>query len=180
MIRNNTFSYGNGAKFLHWLIALMLIVVFTIGYVMTNISKSSFRLSLYDVHKATGLLIFTLVILRLVWRFLNVQPDTLRHIPKSQKYLAQANILLLYILMLALPLTGFLRSYIGGYPIDFYHLFTLTSSVTNHNISEIFSTLHVWVGYIIAGAFCLHIFAAFYHQFHLRDGLLQQMWFSKT
>lgn len=177
MIKNNSYNYGWVAKALHWSVAFIIIGIFTIGYVMTYIPKSSFRLSLYDFHKATGLVLFSLILIRLVWRFSNEQPALPENISKIQKYIAHANILMLYLLMFLMPITGFLRSSLGGYPITFYSLFTLSPLSHNHGISELFSQIHLWLGYLLAGAFTLHVIGALHHQLILKDALMKRMWF---
>ncbi len=87
---------------------------------MINIPKSDFRMSLYGLHKATGLLLFALFILRIVWRFVNIQP--VLSAPKWQQYTAHANIFFFYSLMLLMPTTGFLTQ---RWVVMIFHLFII-------------------------------------------------------
>lgn len=113
MLRNSFGSYGWVAKSLHWLMALLFALMFVIAYTMINIPKSGFMFSLYDFHKATGLLLFFLVVLRLVWRGLNDKPQ-LVGVSRWQRLAAEGNIVVLYMLMFVLPIAGFLTSTLVG------------------------------------------------------------------
>ena len=175
MLKNTLTSYGFIAKSFHWLMALLLICMFCIAYVMINMSDSDFKFSIYDIHKATGLLLFGLVILRLTWRFINVQP-VLSGIAKWQHFLAKSNLLVLYVLMFLMPITGFFMSTIGGHEITFYGLFTIQPLAHNKDISSIFAEAHTWVSYLLIGVFSLHVIGALYHHFILKDNVLRRIW----
>jgi cytochrome b561 len=130
-LKNTSTMYGLVAKFFHWLMAGLIIGMFMVAYTMINIPSSNFSALLYRLHKATGLLLFSLVILRLLWRFINIEPKLPPSIPYWQIQLAKLNITALYLLMLAMPLTGFLTSTLGNHIISFYGIFMLNES---HNI----------------------------------------------
>ena len=74
MMKNTRNTYGQIAKCFHWLMAFLIIGMYLVAYMMINISPSHFRDSLYNLHKATGLLLLGLVALRLWWRVFYVQP----------------------------------------------------------------------------------------------------------
>ncbi len=175
MIKNTTSNYGIIAKSFHWLMAALLIGMFIIAYIMINMGKSPYRWTLYDIHKATGLLIFVLFAMRLFWRMLNTQP-TLSHIPRWQQRAAKTNILFLYLLMCIMPITGFLTSTLGGHDITFYGLFTITAYAHNEVASDFFGQAHEIISYLLIAAFSLHVMGALYHHFLLKDGVLKRMW----
>ena len=72
MLKNTVAVYGVIAKFFHWFMAALIIGMFMLAYTMINIPASHFSDRLYSLHKATGLFLFGLVILRLLWRFINM------------------------------------------------------------------------------------------------------------
>lgn len=178
MLKNTSSTYGMVAKSFHWLMAALLIGMFIIAYIMTNMDKSPLRWSLYDIHKATGLLLFALFAMRLSWRMLNEQP-TLSHIPKWQRQAAKINILFLYLLMCVMPITGFLTSTLGGHDITFYGLFTITPFANNETASDFFGEAHEIISYLLIAAFSLHVVGALYHHFFLKDEVLKRMWREK-
>jgi cytochrome b561 len=178
MLKNTTSSYGYITKLFHWLMALMFIAMFTVAYIMINISKSDFRYSLYDFHKATGLLLFGLVALRLSWRAINVQPTLATSVPRWQHQAARWNIAALYLLMFAMPITGFLTSTLGGHDISFYTIFTIAPLAQNKSLSEFFSQAHEILFYLLIIAFTFHVIGSFYHHYFLKDDVLKRMWLS--
>ncbi len=138
MIKNTPTTFSGTTKFLHWSMAMLFVGMFVTAYVMTTIPDSDFKYQLYALHKATGLLLFGLVIFRLTWRYIDVQPQLLKSIPTWQRMAAKCNIIALYCMMFSMPLTGFLTSTLGGHDISFYSLFTLSPLGHNKNISIFF------------------------------------------
>lgn len=170
MLKNTTTVYGSIAKFFHWLMALLIFGMFIVAYTMTNIPASHFSEDLYSLHKATGLLIFSLVILRLIWRFINIEPKLPPSIPFWQRQLSNINITALYLLMLAMPLTGFFMSTLGNHAISFYGIFTVSPLADNPLLSKFFAKAHEILAYLLIASFTLHVIGAFYHP------VLQRMW----
>ncbi len=175
MLKNTLTSFGAVAKSLHWLMAVLFLGVFTVAYIMINIGKSDFRFSLYDLHKATGLLLFVLVSIRLMWRLINVEPSSPPSLPAWQRRAAHLNIILLYVLMFLMPISGFLTSTLGGHDITFYHFFTITPFLINKEASEFFSYAHEFFSILLIACFSLHVTAALYHHYFLKDNVLRRM-----
>ena len=178
MLKNTMTSYGALAKSLHWLMAVLFLGMFTVAYIMINLGKSDFRYSLYDLHKATGLLLFALVSIRLMWRLVNVEPPLPRTMPLWQRRAAHLNIILLYVLMFVMPITGFLTSTLGGHDVTFYHLFTISALADNKEASEFFSYAHEIFSILLIVSFTLHVTAALYHHYFLKDNVLRRMAFN--
>lgn len=176
MIVNSREKYGHLAKILHWLMAIVFVAMFFIAYVMTNIDKSHFRDSLYDFHKATGILLFMLAIVRLTWRALNVSPALPSAMRVWQQQAAKWNVIFLYAVMIIMPISGFLTSTLGGHPITFYGLITLAPLSHNAVASQFYSDVHEIVSYVFIGLFSLHVLGSLYHHYCLKDGLLKKMW----
>ncbi|OIZ94967.1 hypothetical protein A1D18_02360 [Candidatus Rickettsiella isopodorum] len=170
MLKNTVAVYGVIAKFFHWFMAALIIGMFMLAYTMINIPASHFSDRLYSLHKATGLFLFGLVILRLLWRFINIEPKLPRSVPLWQRQLAKLNIIALYLLMLAMPLTGFLMSTFGNHIISFYGIFTVSPLADNPLVSNFFAKAHQILSYLLIAAFTLHVIGAFYHP------VLQRMW----
>ncbi|WP_342146437.1 cytochrome b [Rickettsiella endosymbiont of Aleochara curtula] len=170
MLKNSATVYGFIAKSFHWLMALLIFGMFIVAYTMINIPASHFSDGLFNLHKATGLFILGLVILRLIWRFMNKTPKLPPSIPFWQRQLAQFNITALYLLMLAMPLTGFFMSTLGNHPISFYGIFSVSPLADNQLWSNFFAKAHEILAYLLIASFTLHVIGAFYHP------VLQRMW----
>lgn len=176
MLKNTGEKYGHIAKYLHWIMALLFVLMFIIAYIMINIPKSAFRLSLYDLHKSTGFLLFFLFVSRLGWRMINVQPSLPSSLLKWQQWIAKLTTVSLYILMCLMPMTGFLTSTLGGHDITVYHLFTISPLAHHPGASEFFSQLHNILSYLLIGIFTLHVIGALFHYYFLKDNILQRIW----
>lgn len=172
MLKNTLSTYGSIAKFFHWLMAGLIIGMFMLAYTMINIPISHFSDCLYSLHKATGLLLFGLVILRLLWRFINSAPKLPPSIPFWQQQLAKFNITALYLLMLAMPVTGFFMSTLANHAISFYGIFTVSPLADNQQVSKFFAKAHEILAYLLVASFTLHVMGAFYHP------VLPRMWLS--
>lgn len=175
MFKNTTNTYGYIARFFHWTMSFLFIVMFLIAYTMINISKSDFRDGLYLIHKATGMLLFSLVAIRLLWRFINVQPPLPKATPIWQNIIAKANIFVLYFIMFTFPISGFLTSSLGGRVVSFYGIFIIQPLANDKAMSELFSKVHEMTAYVLLIAFGMHVIAALYHYYFLRDNVLQRM-----
>lgn len=114
MLKNTENSYGLIAKTFHWLIALAIIILITVGFIMSAMEPSPDKYELYNMHKSSGVIVLMLVILRLLWRFSNkiVQPP--ENLPNILKLAAKSGHFMLYVFMLLMPISGVLMSYFGG------------------------------------------------------------------
>lgn len=175
MLKNTDKWYGDIAKFFHWVVAALLFGMFMIAYVMINLPKTDFRFSLYDIHKATGILLFSLIAFRFIWRLINIQPTLPASLPRWQRSAAHVNILSLYLLMILMPITGFFTSTLGGHAISFYSLITISPLAHDKAASLFFSYAHEIVSILLIVAFFLHIMGAYYHHYVLKDDILKRM-----
>lgn len=155
--------------------ALLFFGMFAVAYVMINISKSDFRLSLYDLHKSTGVLLLLLVFLRLFWQAINTKPDLA--VPNWQRQIAKWNIRTLYVLMFVMPITGFLTSTLGNHIISVYGLIKISPLANNKAASLFFSNAHELLSFLLIAVFILHLLGALYHHFILKDDVLKRIWF---
>ncbi|EKD71739.1 MAG: Cytochrome b561 transmembrane protein [uncultured bacterium] len=177
MLNNTSISYGTITRSLHWLMAAFFLGMFLVAYIMINIPKSDFRMSLYDLHKATGLLLFALVALRLMWRLVNVQPALPASTPLWQQRAAHWNIVFLYMLMFLMPISGFLTSSLGGHEITFYYLFTLAPLAHDEAWSEFFSDAHEIFSILLIIVFALHVLGSLHHHYIRKDNVMRKMLF---
>jgi cytochrome b561 len=113
MIQNTRNSYGSIAKIFHWTMAVLIIGMFIIANIMMSLSPTEQKWQLYDLHKSPGLLIFSLVLLRLIWRWINPGPILPLSVPGWQKIASRINVSLLYGLMIVFPLSGYIMSTMG-------------------------------------------------------------------
>lgn len=174
-ITNTSTVYGSVTKWFHWGMAVLFVFMFTLAYIMTDLPKSPFKFTLYDLHKATGLLLFGLVTLRLFWRCVNPKPHAVAGVPAWQIRLADWNIIALYCLMFLMPMSGFLASTLSNHTVSFYGIFTIPAITDSHFWGECFDTVHTVLSYLIIFCVSIHVLGALYHHYVRKDETLKRM-----
>lgn len=170
--------YSLTAIALHWLIALLMLCGFCLGLYMTGLKFSPQKLVLYSYHKWIGVTVFTLAVLRLLWRLTHAAPALPARMPAWQRHGAGATHALLYLLMLAIPLSGWLYSSSTGVPTVPFGVAALQLPdllARNKETADSLHFVHVSLNYSLALLVALHVAAAFKHQWLERDHLLDRM-----
>lgn len=169
--------YNRTAVLLHWLIAALILGAFTLGLVMTDIpGLTPTKLKYYSWHKWAGVTILALATLRLLWRLGHRAPAYPHSMPRWQQSAASGLHRLLYLLMLAVPLSGYFYTLAAGVPVVYFGLFELPVLIApNPALKPVLKLLHFWLNMGLAAAVALHIAAALKHQLIDRDGIMKRM-----
>lgn len=168
--------YTRTAVGLHWLVAGLIITGLFMGWTMTEMEVSPQKLKVYNWHKWVGVTVLLLAILRLVWRFTHRPPPLSAATPPWQRAAAHGGHALLYVLMLVMPLTGWIYSNLTGYPVVYLGKIPLPDLVErNRELAETWVKVHATLGIVLAVVVVGHVLAALYHQFLMRDGTLLRM-----
>lgn len=169
-------GYGGVAKALHWLILALLAMQFVIAWTMPAVRRGTQPETLINLHLSMGMLILAIVILRLLWRAGHPVPLDSDAIPLWQHRAAEATHALLYLLLLVLPLMGWVNAASRGWGIDLFGLVTLPPILpTASPLLRQFGQLHTITSYVLLGLVGLHVAAALYHHLWLRDRTLSRM-----
>jgi cytochrome b561 len=169
--------YTTLAIVLHWLIALLIIGAFTLGLVMTNIPGfSPAKLRYFSWHKWAGVTILAFVALRLLWRLFNRPPALPEAMPAWQRGAAHGLHQLLYVLMFAVPVSGYFYTLAAGFPVVYFELVKLPVLIgKNPALADTLKAVHYWLNMAMAALVVLHVLAALKHTFVDRDGTLRRM-----
>jgi len=168
-------SYTRTAVALHWIVALLISVGFTLGATMTDLSVSPRKIRLFAYHKWIGITVLGLVVLRLLWRLTHPAPPD-EPMPRWQRIAAHATHWLLYLLMLATPLAGWLYSSAAGYPVVYLKLWQLPDLVSkNKQLANVLVEVHGYLAWTLLWVVVLHAAAALKHHFFDRDATLRRM-----
>jgi cytochrome b561 len=169
--------YTTTAIVFHWLIAALIIGAFTLGLVMTDIPGiTPTKLKYFSWHKWAGVTVLLLATLRLLWRLKNRPPELPDTMPAWQRRAAHGLHHLLYVLIFAVPLSGYFYTLAAGFPVVYFGLFQLPVFIAkNPALAETLKPIHYWLNMIMAGLVGLHVAAALKHQFIDRDGTLARM-----
>ena len=165
-------------KILHWLIALCVIGALGVGASLDWLENGALKNSLYALHKATGMLILGLMLLRLMARIVFGAPPLPPDVPSWQRTAAAGSHLLLYVLILLMPVVGWAATSAYPAPIPFFGLFDVPPLIgKDRALSEQLFAIHSIMGKAIFALVALHIGAALHHGIVRKDGVLRRMWF---
>ncbi len=168
--------YGAVSRIFHWLVAGLLVFQVPLAYVMIEQPLSPAKLGNYALHKSVGLTIFTLMVLRLAWKLLTPGPPLPPALPRWQRVTARLTQGLLYVVLLLMPLTGWLNSSAANIPVSFFSLFTLPNLVApDEALQQAFEAAHRSQSYLLFTLASLHVAAALWHHFVRRDEVLRTM-----
>lgn len=175
---NGAERYSRGAIILHWLIALLIIGNFVGAWTSEDLPRDQ-RMIMMGYHKATGIVILLLTLVRIGWRLINPAPPLLETLKTWEAAFARVTHVLFYVLMLAVPLAGLgLHSAFGqGKPVSIFGLFdfpALPVGIDKPTIG-LFHELHEVTATAMLVLLGLHVAAALKHQFLDRDGTLARM-----
>lgn len=168
--------YTHPAIILHWLMAVLLIALFSLGIYMHDLPLSPDKLKLYAWHKWAGVTAFVLVLLRLAWRVGHRPPPLPAAMPDWQKAAAHGIHHLFYLLMVAIPLTGWLMSSAKGFQTVYFGILPLPDLLAkDKELGELLQTVHKVLNISLAALVVAHIGAALKHHLRDRDEVLSGM-----
>ena len=174
----STVRYNPISVAFHWLMAAIIVVTWSIAIVVSDMPLSPARITGYSWHKWLGVTVFFLVILRLVWRATHPAPQLEIKMPAWQERAMQLTHFALYLLMMVIPLVGWLMSSAKGYTVNYFGLFELPDLLSKDKaLGHQLKDLHEYLADILVALVWLHVLAALKHQFIDKDGLLSRMSF---
>lgn len=167
--------YTRTAVALHWLIALLILAGFTLALIMVDLHMSPRKVRFFAYHKWIGMTVLALVLVRLLWRATHKAPPD-EPMPRWQAVAAHATHWLLYLLMLAVPLVGWLYTSAAGYPVVYLRLWQLPDLVSkNKELADVLVQVHHWLAWALAAVVALHAAAAIKHHLIDKDATLKRM-----
>lgn len=173
---NASLPYTRTAVALHWLVAFLIFAAFPLGVVMSDMPLSPDKLRLVSYHKWLGVTVFFLALLRLIWRATHTPPPLPATMPRWQQHAAQLEHYLLYALMLAIPLSGWLMSSAKGFQTVYFGVLPLPDLVGKDKVlGDMLRDLHEALNLILLAGVGVHVAAALKHQLIDHDGILARM-----
>lgn len=174
MQMTNTPTYSAPAKFFHWLTVLLLVIQYSIGWLMPDVHRDTQPTGLISWHLSIGALIVLLVLVRLLWRWTNDTPPEMQS--PLLNWIARATHRLLYLLLIAFPFMGWANASSRGWPVSLFGAVPLPSllskgSQLGHTLGDMHQ-LFVWV---LIAVVTLHMAGALYHHFIVKDDTLRRM-----
>lgn len=177
-LKSSQTQWGGLAKFFHWTIVLLILAQAIIGLVMVELPKRPSSIPVYSFHKSLGITILALAVLRLGWRLFDPRPRDVAGMPHWQALAARAGHALLYALIFAVPLSGWLFDSAASLrPLYWFDLFQVPSLTGGKDdaLKEVAEAAHFWLFCLLAAVAAGHAAAALIHHFHNRDETLVRM-----
>ncbi|NDP43930.1 MAG: cytochrome b [Aromatoleum sp.] len=174
-MRDGEVRYAPVAIALHWISAVLILCGFTLGLTMTGLEFEPAKFRWYAIHKWIGITVFLLAFARLAWRTGHpaLPPAPM---PRWQQRAAAATHALLYALMLAIPVSGWIYSSATGVQVVYLGLFPLPDLVPKDKAAAAaLKIVHVTLNYSMAALVFVHVWAALKHRFVDRDAVFARM-----
>jgi len=177
------FRYGLVQRLLHWLIAVIAIVMLGVGLTLGNLGYDGavatfgqdVTNSLYAYHKSFGVLLLGLMVLRLLFRLSLGAPPYREPLAAWQRVASRVVHGLLYVVLLGMPVVGWLATAAGGFPVQFFD-WTLPGLIgKDEPLGKNLFELHGWLGWVLIGLILLHVAGALMHWLVQKDGVMQRM-----
>mgnify|MGYP001066776624 CR=1 FL=1 len=168
--------YTRTAIGLHWLMAMLLTVIFGVGLYMHELPLSPWKLQIYSWHKWAGVTAFLLVLARLGWRLGHRPPELPATMSPLLRFAAHAGHGLLYVLMIAIPLTGWLMSSAKGFQTVYFGVLPIPDLIgKNTALGDLLRDVHAVLNYLLAAVVVGHVAAALKHHWLDGDDVLRRM-----
>ena len=175
-LRNTSRSWGTLAKLLHWLVAVGVFALVYYGLLQADMERGPEKLAVRATHGSIALLVFVLMTVRIMWRLMNETPAPPGGMPAWQRRVSSLVHGSLYVFVLIQIFAGAMTVATGGKPLPFFGLFTLRLPVAEDSDSHHFwEEVHEFSWVIIVGLIVVHVIAALYDHFVLKNDVLRRM-----
>ena len=169
-------TYTPVAKGLHWLMAVLILGLLALGIYMSDLPLSPQKLELYSWHKWAGVTVFLLVWLRLAWRVTHRPPALPDSLSSTVQLAAHAGHALLYVLMIAIPLSGWLMSSAKGFQTVWFGVLPIPDLIGKDKaFGDLLQQVHKLLNLLLMLTLAGHVVAALWHHFVLKDDTLRRM-----
>ena len=169
--------YSGVAILLHWLIAALIVWGFALGWVMTSIHGfTPAKLRYVSWHKWIGVTVLALVLVRILWRATHASPALPGAMPGWERAAAHAGHFALYLLMVAIPVTGYFYSSAAGIQVVYLGIWPLPTIIGPDKVLKgVLRLVHISLNYTLLAIVVLHVLAVAKHQWLDRQNILARM-----
>ena len=175
-LTNSSSEYGTLSKGLHWAMAAIILILIGVGIYMADLptdtaEQKQYAYQFFGLHKSFGVVVLLLIVVRLVWLRVSPAPALPAVFDAKEQLITKLVKVGLYGLMILVPLSGYLMSNAGGYPINFFGLGELPALIgKSKEIGGIAHEAHEIMGFTILGLILLHVAGAVKHRIKDKNG----------
>ncbi len=183
-LRNDATRWGWAARLLHWTMAAIMLFMLGLGLYMTRLDDVFERFALTQIHKSWGFAVFALAIVRVIWRLANREaPRDPPGMKPWERLAARVSHLGFYLLMFALPLSGWLMASASPLQDSYgirnmaFGLFEMPDPFVpgDKALETVFRQIHNAAALALGALLVVHVGAALKHHFVMRDDVLKRM-----
>lgn len=174
--RNTAARFGGIAQLFHWTIVALIITEYVLGLPLEDLPEGAKKAADLALHKSVGMTVLVLALLRVIWSFANPRPEDPPAMPSWQRLSSRALHVLLYVLLFAMPLSGWLMQSAGNIPVSWFGLFTFSDLIEPDRAwFKFFYNMHETMHPMLFFLSIFHALAALKHHFFDRDNVLRRM-----
>lgn len=162
-------------RLLHWTIAVLMIGLIIAGFVMSDMENSPLKFQIYGLHKSFGLAVLGFAILRWLVRISSEVPPMPDVVRWYEKMLARFTYVFMYLALLAMPISGYVMSVAGGYPVSFFGYPVPALFPKNEGLGKIAYETHELLGWVWVALITLHVLGYLKHLIFDRENLLKRI-----
>ena len=172
----STQRYTTTAKLLHWLVLVLLLAQYALGWTMPHVHRGTQPIGLIAWHLSVGTALVLAMVVRLLWRLSHAAPSAPADLPRWMRFCSRATHALLYLLLLALPLMGWANASSRAWPVKLFGVLPLPPlSPAGSSLGHALGDLHGIGAWVLLGLIALHLAALVYHRAIRRDNVAQRM-----
>ena len=182
MLKNTDTTYGSLHRAIHWIMAIMIIGMIAVGMYIhgldaDNPAEAPTKLALGALHKATGIMVLLLVVLRAIWVFSGPRPGLPDSVSRWQRIVAKSLHHTFYLLMFAMPISGYVMTSHAQKPVNMYGLFELPMLFDGQNLEKAKAVfeVHEMLAEVLLALIVAHLAVALKHHFIDKDNILRRM-----
>lgn len=174
--RSPSTRYGAVAMTLHWVVAALIVTQFTLAWMADDLPLGMHKLALLARHKSFGMTILMLAALRLLWRMFNPPPQLPVGMTVVERLAARTAHIIFYVLLFAMPITGWLMSSAKNYSVSWFSLFVWPNLIgPNEEAFAALKATHEILAWLLFATAILHVLAALKHHIWDKDDVLVRM-----
>jgi len=176
MNRSEAQTYTRTSIFLHWMVAILIFSAFPLGVYMHGMRLTPDKLRYFSYHKWMGVTVFALAVIRLAWRLTHTPPEMAVDLSRWERTAAQCVHEILYVLIFAVPLSGWLMSSATGLQTVWFGVLPIPDLIDRDKaLGEILLVVHQTLNWALLAIVLGHAVAALNHHFFARDETLMRM-----
>ncbi len=170
-------GYGTVARLFHWGFVIMVLVQIPVGIAMTSETWPAYGDALFVLHKGLGSVFLVLVMLRVLWRVTHPVPALLPHMPALQRRIAAVVHGLLYLLLLVMAISGYVRTVGDNFPIELLDALGVPPLVSDiPDVARMMRAVHKFCAFALTALIAAHVGAVVHSTLIERQAALSRIW----